>query len=159
MKSIRKKKIFRWLTILLIILNLITLIFYWAGNLKNQFMNDPREFLSKKLIFTDRQKNEYFILAKEHNHNAIQIREEIKKRKENLFHLLKSDQVSDSERNDAASKVSQSIQSLDILTFEHFRKVRAMCTEVQKPKFDSLLEQMFNSVGSQQKGQRPQLKL
>ena len=158
MKSTRKKIFFRWLTILLIILNLGTIIFYWAGYFRNQFMNDPREFLSNRLNFTDQQKKEYFILAREHNQNAINLREEIKKRKENLFHLLKSDHVSDSARNDAASKVSQSIQLLDISTFEHFRKVRAMCTEVQKPKFDDLLEQMFNSVSSQQKGPHPKLK-
>ena len=45
-----------------------------------------------------------------------------------------------------------SIQALDIITFEHFRKVRAICTEEQKPQFDELIQKMVNVVNQIQKG-------
>lgn len=157
MKSTRKI-FFRWLTVLLIILNLGTIIFYWAGYFRNQLINDPKEFLAKSLHFSDQQKKAYFMLAKEHNEAANRLREEIKKGKEDLFQLLQSDQVSDSARNAAATKVSQAIQSLDVLTFEHFREVRTLCAEEQKKTFDMLLEQMVNTVNNQQKGPHPKLK-
>ena len=97
-------------------------------------------------------------MAKEHNQSAEKIRERIIIDKDNFFKLLKSNSIIDSSRNNAAWQVSLSIQSLDILTFEHFKKVRALCTEEQKPKFDDLIQQMVNSVNSPQKGPQPPIK-
>lgn len=158
MKSLIKNKITTWLIAILIIGNIATLIFFWVGHFRNQKMNSPREFLAKKLNFSDNQKSIYFNLAKEHNQSANKIRTQIKIDKDNFFKLLQSDQISDSVRNNEALKVSISIQSLDILTFEHFKKVRAICSEEQKPKFDELIQKMVNSVNSPQQGPPPFLK-
>ena len=158
MKNILNNKIVLWLIGLLILGNIATLTFFWIGHLKNQRDNSPKEFLVKKLNFTDSQKNEYFKLAMEHNESAKIIREQIKLDKENLFQLLKSDNISDSMRNELVFKVSKSIQSLDILTFEHFKKVRTICTDEQKPKFDELIQKMVNSVNNPQKGPQALIK-
>ncbi|MFM1929758.1 MAG: hypothetical protein RL387_1086 [Bacteroidota bacterium] len=158
MKNLLNSKIVSWLIALLVVANITTLAFFWIGHFKKQKENSPKEFLSKNLNFSKSQKNAYFILAKEHNESAKIIREQIKNDKESLFQLLKSDTINDSVRNDKALKVSMSIQALDILTFEHFRKVRAICTEEQKPKFDELMQKMVNAVNQFQKGPPPSLK-
>ena len=158
MKNLLNSKIVSWLIALLVVANITTLAFFWIGHFKNQKENSPKEFLSKNLNFSKSQKNAYFILAKEHNESAKIIRDQIKNDKESLFQLLKSDTFNDSVRNDKALKVSMSIQALDILTFEHFRKVRAICTEEQKPKFDELMQKMVNAVNQFQKGPPPSLK-
>lgn len=158
MKSLIKNKITSWIIAILIIANIATLLYFWVGHFRNQKMNSPREFLAKKLNFSDNQKSIYFNLAKEHNQSANKIRAQIKIDKDNFFKLLQSDQISDSVRNNEALKVSISIQSLDILTFEHFKKVRAICSEEQKPKFDELIQKMVNSVNSPQQGPPPFLK-
>ena len=158
MKKIFNNKISTWLISILIIANIATLAFFWIGHFKNQKENSPKEFLSKNLNFSKSQKNAYFKLAKEHNESAKTIRDQIKNDKESLFQLLKSDTINDSVRNDKALKVSMSIQSLDILTFEHFKKVRAICTEEQKPKFDELIQKMVSAVNQFQKGPPPSLK-
>jgi protein CpxP len=152
MKNILNNKIVAWLIGMLILANIATLTFFWIGHLKNQKDHSPREFLAKGLNFSDSQKNAYFDLAKNHNESANKIREQIKIDKENLFKLLKTDQIVDTVKNNAALKVSLSIQSLDILTFDHFKKVRALCTEKQKPKFDKLIQKMVNSINKTQKG-------
>lgn len=158
MKSLVKNKFTGWLIILLIVANIATLVFYWVGHFKHQRANSPKEFLAAKLNFTESQKKAYFDLARDHNKNAEKIRNQIKIDKENFFQLLKSDSIIDSTRNRAALKVSISIQSLDILTFEHFKKVRVLCTEEQKPKFDKLIQQMVNFVNSPLKGPQPAMK-
>lgn len=158
MKNIVKSKFFSWIIALLVLANIASLGFYWIGHFKNQRDNSPKEFLAKKLNFSDSQKKTYFNLAKEHNQSAEKIRERIIIDKDNFFKLLKSNSIIDSSRNNAAWQVSLSIQSLDILTFEHFKKVRALCTEEQKPKFDDLIQQMVNSVNSPQKGPQPPIK-
>ena len=152
MKNLLNSKIVSWLIALLVVANITTLAFFWIGHFKNQKENSPKEFLSKNLNFSKSQKNAYFILAKEHNESAKIIRDQIKNDKESLFQLLKSDTINDSVRNDKALKVSMSIQALDILTFEHFIKVRAICTEEQKPQFDELIKKMVNAVNQIQKG-------
>ena len=152
MKNLLNSKIVSWLIALLVVANITTLAFFWIGHFKNQKENSPKEFLSKNLNFSKSQKNAYFILAKEHNESAKIIRDQIKNDKESLFQLLKSDTINDSVRNDKALKVSMSIQALDILTFEHFMKVRAICTEEQKPQFDELIKKMVNAVNQIQKG-------
>ena len=152
MKKIFNNKISTWVISILIIANIATLAFFWIGHFKNQKENSPKEFLSKNLNFSKSQKNAYFKLAKEHNESAKTIRDQIKIDKESLFQLLKSDTINDSVRNDKALKVSMSIQSLDILTFEHFRKVRALCNEEQKPKFDEVIQKMVSAVNQFQKG-------
>ena len=152
MKSLFKNKVTNRLIIFLMLANALTLLFYWGGRIKQARENSPKQFLASKLNFTDRQKELYFDLAKDHNEHAKIIRQQIKIDKEQLFQLLKSDHVIDSTRNKAALKVSLSIQSLDILTFEHFKKVRAICTEEQKPAFDELIQKMVNSVNSPQQG-------
>ena len=152
MKNLLNSKIVSWLIALLVVANITTLAFFWIGHFKNQKENSPKEFLSKNLNFSKSQKNAYFILAKEHNESAKIIRDQIKNDKESLFQLFKSDTINDSVRNDKALKVSMSIQALDILTFEHFRKVRAICTEEQKPQFDELIKKMVNAVNQIQKG-------
>ncbi len=158
MKMIAKNKVIAWLIALLIIANVATLVFSWVGHFKHQRDNSPREFLAAKLNFSESQKKSYFDLAKNHNDTAEKIRQQIKIDKDNFFQLLKSDAIIDSDRNRAASKISLSIQSLDILTFEHFKKVRALCTEEQKPKFDELIQEMVHSVNSPQQGPPPAIK-
>jgi protein CpxP len=154
MKNILNNKIVAWLIGVLILANIATLTFFWIGHLINQRNNSPKEFLAKKLNFNSNQKNAYFKLAKEHNESAQTIREQIKLEKETLFQLLKSENINDSIRNEMAFRVSKSIKSLDILTFEHFRKVRTICNEEQKPKFDAIIQKMVTAVNQSQN--RPQ---
>jgi Spy/CpxP family protein refolding chaperone len=158
MKSVVKNKFTAWLIILLIVANMASLVFYWVGHLKHQRDHSPKEFLAAKLNFSKSQKKAYFDLARNHNDTAQKIRQQIKVDKDVFFQLLQSDSIIDSARNRAAVKVSLSIQSLDILTFEHFKKVRALCTEEQKPKFDELIQQMVRSVNSPQQGPQPAIK-
>ena len=155
MKNILNSKIVSWLIALLVVANITTLAFFWIGHFKNQRDNSPKEFLAKKLNFNEDQKTAYFKLAEEHNEAAKIIRDQIKFDKENLFKLLKSEIINDSVRTSAAVQVSRSIQSLDILTFEHFKKVRAICTSAQKPQFDELIQKMVNSVNQPQKAPPP----
>lgn len=158
MKNLVRNKITTWLIAILIVANIVTLVFFWIGHFRNQRNNSPKEFLAKKLNFSDSQKDAYFDLAKEHNESANKLREQIKINKDNLFKLLQSDQVTDSLRDNAALQISLSIQSLDILTFEHFKKVRTLCTPAQKPKFDELVQKMVSSVNSPQQGPPPSIK-
>jgi hypothetical protein len=155
MKDLVKNKFTAWLIVLLILANIISLVFFWVGHFKIERDNLPKEILAKELHFSEDQKNKYFELAKDHHESAEIIRKQIKINKDNFFQLLKSNKIVDSVKNNAALQVSLSIQSLDILTFEHFKKVRAICTNEQKPKFDELVQHIINTVNNPQQGPPP----
>ena len=78
MKNIVKNKFTAWLIVLLILVNMATLVFYWAGHFKHEQDNSPKNFLAAKLNFTESQKKAYFDLARDHNQNAEKIRQQIK---------------------------------------------------------------------------------
>ena len=158
MRNILNNKLITWLIAILMLANIGTLTIYWINRFKIERDNSPKEYLAKKLNFSENQKNLYFDLAKDHNENAKKIRQQIKIDKDNFFQLLKSDKIIYSARNNAALQVSLSIQSLDILTFEHFKKVRALCTPEQKPIFDELIQKMVSAVNNPQQGSRHSLK-
>ena len=158
MKDLVKSKFMAWLIVLLVLANIVSLVFFWVGHFRLERDNNPKEILAKELHFSEDQKNIYFDLAKEHHNDAEIIRTKIKINKDNFFQLLKSDKIIDSVKNNAALKVSLSIQSLDILTFEHFKKVRAICTNEQKPKFDDLVQHIINSINNPQQGPKPSMK-
>lgn len=149
MKSIGKNKIYMWLIAILMLANTLTIFIYWGGRIKEMKENSPKEFLVKELKFDDNQKKQFFALAKEHNENAQIIRRKIKQSKDDFFHLLKDPNATDSIEKFAAQKVSKNIEELDLYTFDHFKKVRALCNEEQKEKFDKIISQITSAVSNQ----------
>jgi periplasmic protein CpxP/Spy len=146
MKNMVKNRLFTWAIILLVIANVFTLGFFWAGRIKQMKEGSPKEFLAAKLKLDENQKKQYFDLAKEHHENAQKIREKIKISKDAFFDLLQKENISDSTKKAAARVVSLHLEELDLYTLEHFEKVRALCNREQKAIFDSLIHQITGVV-------------
>jgi cytoskeletal protein RodZ len=149
MKNIVKNKLFTWVIVLLVLANILTLGFYWAGRIHLMKEGSPKEFLASQLNFDENQKKQYFDLAEEHHENAQKIREKIKLSKDALFDLLKQPNVSDSTERAAAKTVGINLEELDLYTLKHFKKVRALCNQEQKEKFDAIIHQITGAVNDQ----------
>jgi hypothetical protein len=149
MKNIVKNKLFTWVIALLVFANLVTIVFYWTGRLHQMNEGSPKEFLASQLKFDEQQKMQYFDLAQEHHENAQKIREKIKISKDAFFDLLKQSNVTDSAQRAAARNVSLNMEELDLYTLEHFKKVRALCNQEQKEKFDAIIHQITGAVTDQ----------
>ena len=54
---------------------------------------------------------------------------------------------SDSVINKASDVIAQKQKALDLQTFNHFKKVRALCTPEQQAKYDSMIQRMFRKMG------------
>jgi alpha-N-acetylglucosamine transferase len=148
MKNIIKNKLIVWIVGILVLANLVTLVIFWAGRIHQMKEGSPRDFLAAKLNFSEDQKKQFFDLTKEHHENSQKIREKIKESKDAFFDLLKKPNVSDSTKKAAAMTVSLNIQELDLYTFDHFKKVRALCNAVQKISFDELIHQIIGAVNN-----------
>lgn len=144
-------KILGVVVIFLIIMNIATLSCFWYTVQKkdspHQNKGGAAAFLIKELGFDSSQKEAYTLLMQEHQHTLHDMKQQIEKAKETYFSLLSDSTISEQTIAAAAAKASAAEQQIDIITFHHFQKVRALCTAEQKIKFDGLISQVVRMMG------------
>jgi len=149
MNSSTKNKLLVGLVLLLVVANAATIAFFWFGRHKNQppAKGSARDFLVNQLKLDAKQTAQYDELIKEHRSNAEQLRIKTKDAKEAFFHLLREPVITDSAKSAAAKAVSVNTEALDLLTLEHFQKVRALCTPDQQRRFDDIIYEVVRMMG------------
>ncbi len=141
----------KWATlafILLVALNIATLAAFWL--LKQRQAAPPEggrrgvtAFLVKELGFDSAQKQQLEELVAGHRRQVMDIRRNTRVVKDSFFALLKEASVDDSMLSKAAARAAGADQQLDIATFRHFQKVRMMCNDQQKRKFDNIIQDVL----------------
>ena len=132
------------MVILLLIANAATIATFWVTR-KNKPpapKGSPAEFLAKELNFDSNQKEQLEKLVKEHREAAESLRPKVREAKDAFFDLMKNPAISDSTKKAAARSVSAVTEQLDLLTFDHFQKIRAICNTEQQRKFDAIIHQL-----------------
>lgn len=150
MNSTAKNKLLVWLVLLLLVANAATIAMFWLSKKSSHSPKPneaPKEFLIKELKLNTTQQAQLEVLVKEHRQAAEQLRRKTREAKESFFDLLKQSNVSDSVKRVAAKAVSVSTEELDLLTLNHFQKIRALCTPGQQIKFDEIINQVTRMMG------------
>jgi periplasmic protein CpxP/Spy len=144
MNPASKNKLLLWLIALLVVANIASITLFWLGKGKQpaQPKGTPNEFLVKELKLDTKQQEQLELLVKDHRQAAEQLRAKTREAKETFFDLLKQSTITDSIKKVTAKKVSVSTEELDLLTLEHFQKVRAICTPEQQKKFDEIIHEL-----------------
>ena len=155
----------RWLsvaTIILLVANIVTLVLLWSH--KKNGREDQRhpppsgpvfEFLTKELKLDSLQQLAYGKLRDEHQAGQRSIQDSIRKVKDTFFALLQQSNVADSTIQAAAKKASETEQQLEMLTFRHFQKLRALCNPEQQKKFDSIIQDVLRRMAPPKGRQGP----
>jgi periplasmic protein CpxP/Spy len=151
MNATAKNKLLVWLVALLLVANAATIAMFWLGKKKQPPppKGAPNEFLIKELKLDTKQQEHLDVLVKEHRQQAERLRGKTREAKESFFDLLKQANVTDSAKQSAAKAVSVSTEELDLLTLNHFQKIRALCTPEQQKKFDEIIHQVTSMMGQQ----------
>ncbi len=149
MKQILQNKWWAIAIVLLIAANLATLTFFWVDklSLRKQIPESRRDFrhprppqlLLEELDFSNEQQNKYDSLFNKHISNVGILKDSIRQAKEAFFSLLSDSQISMDELQKRTAEAASLQGRLDMLTFEHFRKVKAICTADQQHKFDKII--------------------
>lgn len=129
----KKLKFYQGGIMVLIILNISLIGWQWFG--KRSEPPRPQDILKRELQLTDVQMKDYVELIREHRKVADAIEYEMRQLKRNLFNFSQPDSI----KEVVAQKISQVQQQLDIQTYMHFKKVRDLCTDEQKSKFEEVL--------------------
>ena len=103
-------------------------------------------FLTQSLSFNTEQLQKFNVLKQDHQSKTRQQREQLRNAKEAFFLLLK-DSLATSEKIEIANKkISQFEEQINLITYTHFKQVRALCTNMQQKKFDSLIISLVQQI-------------
>lgn len=148
-----KNKILVWLVILLLIANAATIAFFWINKSKQAVASQPpgqgrpEQFLTNELGLDSAQQQKLATLVLEHRSGAQQFRQNIREAKDRFFELIQQNNAADSTKQQAARNVSLQTEALDLLTLDHFQKIRNLCTDEQKKRFDEIIHEVAMSMG------------
>lgn len=132
----RNNKVLIGVIIILVILNVISLSFIWRGGNHHDDHRPPKveKYLGKRLHLNEEQVTFFKKSRKEHFVKKGDLMAEIASLRSQLAQQIEKE-ASDSLLNLIASNYKE----LEMLNHEHFRRLRSICDDEQKLKFDSLL--------------------
>ncbi len=114
------------------------------------------EYMKKEVGFNEEQTKSFEQLHNQNRDSLKAIGDSIRSAKNNLYKLLQQPQKpSDSVVNAALSAVSRQQAKLELTMFQHFQKVRALCTPEQQVKLDTMVTRMNNRFPWFRKGGGP----
>lgn len=150
--KLNKVKLLTGLVILLLLINIGTIAGIWKlidpSTLK--LMPAPpigaKEFIITKLDLNEEQQKVFEQLREEHFEEMKKLQANISNEKEAMYNMLKSENPDTTLTFIHIAKVMQNEERLERITFEHFRKVRAICNDEQKQHFDVILDQIMKMV-------------
>jgi Spy/CpxP family protein refolding chaperone len=147
--KIDKVKVLTTLVVVLLLINITTLATIWKmrtpGGME-MHPPSPKEFIISKLNLDEEQQKVFEELRKEHFEQMRGLQEQIRAEKDAMYDLLKSSEPDTTQTYQHIAKIMQSEEQLERITFEHFRKVRAICNEEQQQHFDAIIDQIMRMV-------------
>jgi protein CpxP len=137
--------------VLLVALNVATLLTFWLIKEKRQGPPPVQQsnivaFLTNELSFDSLQKQKLKGLLEEQQQDMREIRRNNRGAKDAFFALLKQENIPDSSIQNAAKESAKYDSQMDVLTFKHFQRIRNLCTETQKKKFDNIIQQVLHMI-------------
>ncbi|CAN5578396.1 hypothetical protein BH10BAC5_BH10BAC5_20200 [soil metagenome] len=104
----------------------------------------PKEFIIHELGFNDNQKNDYRKLVEEHQADMKKLKDKMKSDRESLWSGFKN--KADSSIS-FTSQIGEDQKQIELVTFRHFQKVRELCNDDQKKKFDDIINEVLKMMG------------
>jgi periplasmic protein CpxP/Spy len=142
--------------VLLLVLNAVTLfiLFHMHFGARHDEHNGqgPENFIVEQLKLNSKQQDQFAELRREHHDSMRNIRDQQKKLHDEYFTLLKSNDPDQKKVDSLASMMGNEQKQMEIFTFNHFQKLRAICRDDQKKLFDNTIDEIARTVLHQPPG-------
>lgn len=157
MKKYPQQKWLLWLVVILLVTNIFTLSFYWLKEKPVKGMQGASaadrekrmgQFMVNELSLTPTQETVYWKLRDTLVTQQKPVLDSIRSAKKRFFDLLKMPQGPqyDSLLTQRGEDIASLQRQLDLITIHHFEKVRALCTQDQLVKFDTVIAEIVNRM-------------
>ncbi|MBV6479112.1 MAG: hypothetical protein HGGPFJEG_01873 [Ignavibacteria bacterium] len=151
--SFVKIKVFIWVVIILVILNLLTLGLVWFGKSPGDRRPPPPhpphpehvvEFFSKELGWNKDQTQSFKEISLKFFNESENIIDSINGYRKILFENVSNQELTGISPDSITQKIGNLQSRIDSLRFYHFREIEAICNSTeQKEKFKKLLLEFF----------------
>lgn len=148
MSTTRNRNLLIIITVLL--LTNVAVLVYFLGQKKNEkppVWNGVAAMLQNEVGFNEEQTTKYKEMKGKQRERVRPMYDDMRKAKDSLFRLLSYPETNDSVLNKMADEIAQKQKAIDLETFNHFKRVRVLCTPDQLPKYDTMVLQMFRKMG------------
>lgn len=153
MTYIRSNKTIVFIIAVLLLSNFALLYFFvlkgkeepkQSGN--KSFREYMAETLKNEVGFSDEQVKQYQDLSQKHKEGMKVLFDDIKNTKDTLYKFIYVENVPDSVTNSYLDKIGDKQKNIDYRISNHFRTLRGLCTEEQRPKFDSITQRIIYKI-------------
>jgi len=136
-----------WLTIIVLaVFNIVPLTILWLNSHNEKFERGGRmrHFMEQELKLTDSQKANFQSERKVYFDQTRNLSDSMRIEKQEINTLLFSAKVDSALIKQHITRIAQLQEKLEWLTYQHFDKLKNLCTPEQNSKFESVLKEMFN---------------
>ena len=150
MNNISRNKVLISIIAILLLTNISMLVFMFM-NKCNQGEEPKKppgftERLRKEVKFDSLQMNEFDVKKKDHWKKMRALFDTMTTSKEQFYKLIYDSTISASALHSGATVIGLQQKSLDLQVFGYFRDIRRLCTEEQRPRFDSVLPSIVKKM-------------
>jgi len=163
MDQVLKTKLWSLILGILVFANIATLAGFWYFKFHNGEQvalpqggpGGAAQFIIKQVGFDERQQHDYLELVSEHQQQVSVIRKKLRMNKDALFNSFGDPSFTQLALDTLTSAIGDCEKRLDMLTYRHFKQVRALCDAQQKIKFDNIIKQVMRMMGPMPGGRPP----
>lgn len=149
----------KWLplvTLLVLLANLACIVWFWQQGLfarresfrpKHELNGGPRvpfEIICQELQFDSLQRQKMSQLRDAHRSEMRPMMDAMRKLRDQFFAEVKDSGQNQEREAQLYAPVSRLQQQIDRVNLYHFKKIRSICNENQKGRFDEMYRQMLN---------------
>ena len=143
-------KFLKVVIIILLLINISTLVFMWMHQPPHDHPphghGDSMEYLTHELKLTDDQQKQLEAMRDQHHDAMEEVQHRSRKAHDDYFNLLGNPNTDSTMVNAAADSILALQKQIELLTFYHFKKLRAICTPEQQKKFDEIISDAMSKM-------------
>lgn len=139
-------KFYKIAIVLLLLLNIGTLSFLWMHRPPPPDQRGPFQFLIRATGMDEEQQKAYAQLRDKHRSQVEAFKTQNSALRKQLFGLLAQQGAGDPMVLQLTDSIASIKRQEEILTYEHFRQVRAICRPDQQTRFDAAIGEAIQSM-------------
>ena len=157
MNETKTIKIWQYITTILVACNITLMLVIWLkpNNDPERQRIAPREIIINKLKFTNEQIKNYDSLIAIHRTKTNELHQKSDKWHQAFFENLKNNQYQPTIADSILNLIAATEKENDLMTFNHFKAVRAICTKEQQQEFDIIINEVLHTM-KQGNNRRPE---
>lgn len=144
----RNFTLLKWSVVVLAVLNIALMVNMWMkpghhGPPPHHRGGGPKDMIIHELGFNQTQITKFEELIDQHRSGMRELEKKGRDIRESYFKLMSGDTLDRKTKEELEIAIAETQKNIDMITFDHFRQVRVLCSQEQKKKFDRMIGEIM----------------